>query len=155
MTPYIDKIVVTIGSDNDLSPVQCQDKLHVGLGQFNSKIGIAAQFKSRSGNGIEIENGIGNIGIRNENHVNGLGFLLLLLEHYIYNKHSQEVKEKRSLYFMWLTHHATGVHGTLPPVVWSQKSWMGYLFPLEWTELGVKDGDNKYQLKPPWYIDKT
>ena len=84
MTPYIDKIVVTIGSDNDLSPVQCQDKLHVGLGQFNSKIGIAAQFKSRSGNGIEIENGIGNIGIRNENHVNGLGILLLLLEHFIF-----------------------------------------------------------------------
>ena len=103
MTPYIDKIVVTIGSDNDLSSVQCQDKLHVGLGQFNSKIGIAAQY---------------------------LNTLYL-------TKHYQEVKERMSLYFMWLTHHATGVHGTFPPMVWSQKSWMGYLFPLEWTD-GLK-----------------
>ena len=131
MTPYIDKIMVTIGSDNYLSPVQCQDKLHVGLGQFNTKIGIAAQFKSRS------ENGIGNIGIRNENMWMDLEFYYSYWNTLYSTKHSQEVKERRSLYFMWLTHHATGVNGTLPPVVWSQKSWMGYLFPLEWTE-GLK-----------------
>ena len=33
-----------------------------------------------------MENGIGKIGIRNENHVNELGILLLLLEHFIFNQ---------------------------------------------------------------------
>ena len=53
---------------------------------FIPKFELQLNSNSRTGNGIEIENGIGNIGIRIENHVNGLEILLLLLQHFIVNQ---------------------------------------------------------------------
>ena len=56
MTPYSDKIWSQLGRVMT-SCHQCSTKpLHVGLGQFNSKLGIAAQFKFQNWNGIEIDN---------------------------------------------------------------------------------------------------
>ena len=51
---------------------------------------------------------------------------------------------------MWLTPHATGVLGTLPPCgVVTKDTGAGYLVPLEWTATRmIKDCDNKL---PPWH----
>ena len=144
MTPYSDKFwspLVWVMTCYQFSA----NPLHVGLGQLNSKIGIAAQFKFQNwkwNSNWWIENGIGNtcIGIGIENYVNGIEILQLLLYHFIVNQpHSK--KERRSLSFMWPTSCNRCIwllrHGAFPPVVWSQKSLTRCLFPLEWTE-GLK-----------------
>ena len=103
-------ILVTIGLGNDLFSAK---PLRIELGQFNCKIGISAQFKFQNWTwnwNWWIENGIGNtcIGIGIENYVTGIEILQLLLHQFIVNQ-SHSKKERRSLSFMWLTHHATGV----------------------------------------------
>ena len=55
--------------------------LHVGLGQFNSKIGIATQFKFQNWK-WNWNWWIENIGIGTENYMNGIEILPLLLHHF-------------------------------------------------------------------------
>ena len=158
MTPYNDKFwspLVWVITCYQFSA----NPLHVGLGQLNSKIGIAAQFTFQNWKwnwNWWIENGIGNtcIGIGIEDYVNGIEILQLLLHQFIVNQpHSK--KERRSLSSMWPT--------LMQQVCLTSKTWglapCGVVtnvidkVPLSpWVNRGIKDGNNEYQLKPPWHI---
>ena len=155
MTPYSDKFwspLVWVMTCYQFSA----NPLHVGLGQLNYTIGIAAQFKFQNWKwnwNWWIENGIGNtcIGIGIENYVNGIEILQLLLHQIIVNQPVNHTQKWRG------GHYLSCDRPLMQQVCLTSKTWglapCGVVtkvidkMPLSpWVNRGIKDGNNEYQL---------
>ena len=151
VTPYGNTILVTIGSVNgftSLVPGHCMQ----GWGQFN--------FNSRNWNWWNWKNGIRNIGIGTENGKGDQNFTTITAAltrtrtrtRIVFHGTNSSCKR-----YAWVSSETW----SLPPVVWWQKPWIGYLFPFEWTgglkmvtlNIGLSSWHKQNYLYCPVYAD--